>query len=118
MNRKKLCRWQQDDDGAWQATCGNAYGIIEGTPEENGMKFCCFCGGSFQRKRSKQESRVEELKAIYALEIGQSIFIAGDEREQKCIRSGFTDPCRKAYRGLGAYETKSTKAGIKIWRVK
>lgn len=41
---KKECRWLQDDDGVWDTACGNKYEITEGTPRDNHMKFCCFCG--------------------------------------------------------------------------
>jgi len=39
------CRWAQDDEeGYWQTSCGRYYEINEGTPAENGMKFCTYCG--------------------------------------------------------------------------
>jgi hypothetical protein len=38
------CAWAADDD-AWQTSCGQSFLIIEGTPNENGMRFCCYCGG-------------------------------------------------------------------------
>lgn len=39
------CKWIEDeDDGAWDTSCGKRFLITEGTPEENGMKFCCYCG--------------------------------------------------------------------------
>jgi len=40
----KECRWTQDEDGVWQTSCGGSYEIIEGTPRDNKMRFCCFCG--------------------------------------------------------------------------
>lgn len=43
--RKQQCTWQQDeDDGSWDTACGNKFCIEEGTPEENEMRFCCYCG--------------------------------------------------------------------------
>lgn len=43
--KPQKCRWRQDeDDGAWDTTCGERFEIIDGTPQENGMKFCCYCG--------------------------------------------------------------------------
>jgi hypothetical protein len=41
------CSWIQDDDGnTWAAGCGRHYyfTLIEGTPSENGMKYCFRCG--------------------------------------------------------------------------
>jgi hypothetical protein len=40
----KECRWLQDEYGVWDTSCGNRYEIIEGTPRDNKMRFCCFCG--------------------------------------------------------------------------
>ena len=28
----------------WETSCGHAYTIIEGTPSDNHMEFCCYCG--------------------------------------------------------------------------
>lgn len=42
--KKKACEWRQDDDGSWDTDCENKFCIEEGTPEENGMRFCCYCG--------------------------------------------------------------------------
>ena len=37
------CAWHEED-GCWATDCGEIFVINEGTPEENEMKFCCFCG--------------------------------------------------------------------------
>jgi hypothetical protein len=39
------CTWTQDpDDGSYDTECGNLFEIMNGTPSENGMKFCPYCG--------------------------------------------------------------------------
>lgn len=42
------CDWYQDadveDSDSWETTCGKMYLLIDGTPQDNEMKFCCFCG--------------------------------------------------------------------------
>jgi hypothetical protein len=38
------CKWDQDYNGTWETSCENAFEIIEGTPDENGMKYCPYCG--------------------------------------------------------------------------
>jgi len=43
------CTWKSDEEGNWTTSCGELYCIIEGTPEENKMKFCCFCGRSLKQ---------------------------------------------------------------------
>ncbi len=37
------CAWVEED-GDWDTDCGHVFMINEGTPEENEMKFCCYCG--------------------------------------------------------------------------
>lgn len=40
------CRWDYDADmGAYETECGHAFCINEGTPAENDMRFCPYCGG-------------------------------------------------------------------------
>jgi len=41
---RKQCDWIEDVDGVWQTACDNLFEINEGTPEQNNMKFCCYCG--------------------------------------------------------------------------
>jgi len=42
---KKKCTWQQDVDNNYETDCGNLYSINDGTPVENSMKYCTYCGG-------------------------------------------------------------------------
>lgn len=45
------CVWTYDPDGySWGTACKNAFYIDDGTPEENSMKFCCFCGGELNQE--------------------------------------------------------------------
>jgi hypothetical protein len=40
-----LCTWTQDEwDGHWETSCKHAFCIDEGTPADNEMHFCCYCG--------------------------------------------------------------------------
>jgi hypothetical protein len=39
-----VCLWN-NVDGCWETTCGNAFEINDGTPSENNMTYCCYCGG-------------------------------------------------------------------------
>lgn len=38
------CDWIGGMDGVLETTCGHAFELNDGTPTENGMKFCCYCG--------------------------------------------------------------------------
>jgi len=43
---KENCEWHLDDDesGAWESACGQQWCFDDGDPEDNGKKFCPFCG--------------------------------------------------------------------------
>jgi hypothetical protein len=45
------CQWENDGEGNWETGCGDAFVILDGTPAENKMMFCCYCG-----KRIKESS--------------------------------------------------------------
>jgi hypothetical protein len=53
-----ICVWSQDsDDGdTWDTGCGEHYIINDGTPEENNMKFCTFCGLKVEQSLCKSEN--------------------------------------------------------------
>lgn len=41
------CKWTQEagyDDQCYHTSCGNAFYMNDGTPKENDMEYCCFCG--------------------------------------------------------------------------
>jgi hypothetical protein len=43
----ETCNWIKDKDNeynTWNTDCGNMFTIEGGTPKENGMTFCCYCG--------------------------------------------------------------------------
>jgi hypothetical protein len=40
-----VCQWEEDDDGFWMTSCGNTFVFEAGTPSDNKMKFCPYCGG-------------------------------------------------------------------------
>lgn len=46
MKAKTPCEWLQSDEGsdAWETDCGHKFVLNEGTPEDNGLKYCCYCG--------------------------------------------------------------------------
>jgi len=48
------CKWTHDDnDGLYGTECGNAFEINDGTPKENQMAFCCYCGGTIKENRNE-----------------------------------------------------------------
>ena len=50
--KKISCTWtQQEEMGDWYSTtCGHEFVINDGTPKENGMRFCLFCGCRIYQK--------------------------------------------------------------------
>jgi hypothetical protein len=45
--RRKLrgaCEWKGNEENNYETSCGELYCIISGTPKENKMKYCCYCG--------------------------------------------------------------------------
>lgn len=47
------CIWQQEGEcsDGWDTSCKRAFRIDDGTPAENGMKFCCFCGNPIEESQ-------------------------------------------------------------------
>ena len=44
-----VCEWKEDDiDGKWDTACGESHSFESGGPEENGHKFCPYCGRKLQ----------------------------------------------------------------------
>jgi hypothetical protein len=41
------CTWHQDgdsDSGTYSTSCGHYFNLEDGTPEDNRMQWCCYCG--------------------------------------------------------------------------
>jgi len=38
------CVWAEDENGIYETECGNAFELNDGTPADNGMTYCCYCG--------------------------------------------------------------------------
>lgn len=43
---ESACVWAEDQEGNWDTKCGDKHYLTAGTPFENGMHWCCYCGGS------------------------------------------------------------------------
>jgi hypothetical protein len=48
---KQKCTWSnsegvdgEDTDTHWSTSCGEEFIITDGTPEDNNMGYCCYCG--------------------------------------------------------------------------
>jgi hypothetical protein len=57
----KVCTWSQIEDGGdWDTSCHDLFTLMEGSPSENGMKFCCYCGRPLVEKHYEPEPEDEE----------------------------------------------------------
>jgi hypothetical protein len=39
-----FCTWTENEDDAWETSCNHIFEVNDGTPLENEMQFCPFCG--------------------------------------------------------------------------
>ena len=70
---EKGCEWREEgyEGGTWETSCGKAFSLIDGTPEENEMKHCPYCGGVLKQIAPDSEDDDDEDAAIKAAEEGQ-----------------------------------------------
>ena len=50
------CVWNEDgEDGPWATGCGHYFAITDGTPSDNDMRYCCFCGRPLRESPHEDE---------------------------------------------------------------
>jgi hypothetical protein len=59
------CEWKLDNDGFYQTSCNGAFTLDSGTPSENKMVFCPFCGNEIQENTACTLSQ----SALYCLQV-------------------------------------------------
>jgi len=45
-----LCLWEEDEDGIWHTSCGEAFQFTADGPAENGTRYCMYCGREINAK--------------------------------------------------------------------
>jgi hypothetical protein len=59
LAQQEECRWLQDGDkesSTWQASCSRRYFmLVDGTPTDNRMSHCCYCGKKLVEVPIEQE---------------------------------------------------------------
>ena len=50
-----FCAWSEQENGPWLSACGEDFNLEDGTPVENKMKFCCWCGKPLKEKLFVEE---------------------------------------------------------------
>ena len=48
------CLWKKEE-ACWSTDCGRKFTVNDGSPWENGMVYCCFCGRVIYMKKLKNE---------------------------------------------------------------
>ena len=55
----ETCKWERDSTyftmQVWITDCENAFTLESGTPVENEMKFCCYCGRPLEQIEAEEE---------------------------------------------------------------
>ena len=60
--REATCTWTEDDDtdnSIWDTACGEAFVFTDGGPEDNDIRFCCYCGKKLVAVHYEPESEEE-----------------------------------------------------------
>lgn len=61
MPRKMTCKWEYDPDlDAWETECDHMFILNDGTPRDNEMSFCPYCGDGLVQVEPKEEEGYEE----------------------------------------------------------
>lgn len=59
MTDAERCSWVQDSDGTYNSSCGGAFVFNDDGCEENGFKFCCYCGKPVSEVKYVEEDSEE-----------------------------------------------------------
>lgn len=66
----KPCEWAEDCEGCWDTSCGNKFFFTDGGIEENGCKFCHYCGHPVKPVKYVEQPLEDEDAAIDAARKG------------------------------------------------
>ena len=59
MSELEKCTWIATEEGQWESTCGNAFEFNDDGPDENGFKYCPYCGKRIEEKPFTEEHEYE-----------------------------------------------------------
>jgi DNA-directed RNA polymerase subunit RPC12/RpoP/BMFP domain-containing protein YqiC len=61
ITEEQLCAWVENfDPDYWETSCGQTFILIEGTPQDNYMKYCPYCGAKIFTKQNSQEEAIDK----------------------------------------------------------
>ena len=44
LRTPERCQWLENDDGNYDTHCGHCFILLDGSPSDNNMLFCPYCG--------------------------------------------------------------------------
>lgn len=50
---KEFCLWIEDVYSVWETACGNMFEFSVGSPKENKVRFCMYCGKKLHQRKFK-----------------------------------------------------------------
>jgi len=50
MKHPHWCKWTQTEDGVYETDCGRLFELTNGSPKENSLLYCAYCGGRLKEK--------------------------------------------------------------------
>lgn len=62
-NGRSTCKWTQYDEdsfGLYETGCEHLFEVNNGTPSENNMKYCCYCGREIEVRNEKENNDRKE----------------------------------------------------------
>ncbi len=59
LRAETACIWSSDEE-TWGTSCGHCFTLNDGTPTDNGMKYCCYCGKTLE---THTEPQIEKEQA-------------------------------------------------------
>jgi hypothetical protein len=54
VTKPVACDWSEDDEGCYVTGCGHAFALNDGTPHENQMLYCPFCGRRIKERAPRE----------------------------------------------------------------
>jgi len=58
-----VCIWTAEEEdlvdfgeNSYYTSCGNDFLLLEGTPSDNNMKYCCYCGDKIEESRENNRN--------------------------------------------------------------
>lgn len=60
-NVRNDCTWSENEEGSYDTSCGNCFVITDGSPLDNKMHFCCYCGKSLREQKYKVSTEIDDI---------------------------------------------------------